>query len=232
MKKTTYLLIFLASFSFCNANWDTINASNKLVAFSKYAKVGKISVFIIGAPWCAPCRVLKEDLHSANLDMKLIDIYDVQVTYVSELNQFKRTQFYDYWGKLESLTTLPRIYIASPTSTIVASFDNAGSDKSVYDRILRIINQLKEGSAGLTYNSVLQPDNGRIEIIEVKKTKNNDEIKKLNLLKNQIDSLRVTLALQLDSIKTFKNLIDSTNAKNDSYRQEFDALHKKYFGMD
>jgi hypothetical protein len=108
-------------------NWRMIDATDSLIAYSKLAKTGKISVFIIGAPWCGPCCALKRDLIAYGKHNDKIDYYYLSTgkTYDS----FKTSDVYFFLRMYDRLKEWPQVIITSPTGSIVKSFCQQDLDK-------------------------------------------------------------------------------------------------------
>ncbi len=139
------IFVFIISF-FCNsvyADWFEINSFNKAIAFSKIAKLGKVSIFVVSTSWCGPCHVLEKALKSQSYDMTLVDIYIIDMAPKGKNNSdLQNTDAYNIWMSIENLESWPTIYVTSQTSNLKAIFNGKGKDKDVISRINRIVNGL------------------------------------------------------------------------------------------
>jgi thiol-disulfide isomerase/thioredoxin len=152
MKNRFHFLVCLVLIILClkpftaRADWFEVNCTGKVLAVSRIAKVGKISVFIISTPWCAPCKMLKDKLmDNSDINMELVDIYYVLMTDNNDYDELKQTESYKVWREVEQLDAWPYVYITAPTTNIVSNFSPT-KEKNTYDRIMKVINALGENT--------------------------------------------------------------------------------------
>ncbi|MEM1320557.1 MAG: hypothetical protein AAGG75_09885 [Bacteroidota bacterium] len=129
----------------CSAEWFEVNAYNKMLAFSKIARIGKVSIFIISTSWCQPCRQLKQDLMNADYDLSGVDIYYVNMSSGASYAELKNTPAYYDWRQVERLSEWPTVYIAAPSSNIVLKTNASQLPKgmTLYNKIIQTIDRLK-----------------------------------------------------------------------------------------
>lgn len=102
----------------------TLPESHKyMYAFSRYAKPGKITLFITSAHWCAPCKRLIDRIENAYRSRE-ISIYDVE-TYIVKVTTsnhdtkkvLNKRSGYKMLKEIDLLTkSFPMTYICSPTT--------------------------------------------------------------------------------------------------------------------
>jgi thiol-disulfide isomerase/thioredoxin len=104
-------------------NWHAIETFDSTIAFSKIARLGKISVFVVSTAWCAPCRVLKRDLLAVNAKYQSqIDFYYINMCAKQPYDALKNTDAYFYARMFDRLKEWPRVVITAPTGSIVKQF--------------------------------------------------------------------------------------------------------------
>jgi hypothetical protein len=184
-------------------------------------------VFIIGAPWCGACKTLKQNLEIAKLDMNVVDIYDVQlIRHGGNYSELKKTAAYNFWGKLEALEPLPKIYITTPTTSIVASFDERGDYPSLYARVVTVISRIQENSKGFALDLLALPQETPMPISNVHTSKIISKNKKK--ISSDIDRVNNLLSLQRDSIAYLTLQNDSLQKRFQNFMEDLDSLHMKY----
>jgi thiol-disulfide isomerase/thioredoxin len=105
-------------------NWFNINTFDSTIAFSKIARLGKISVFIVSTSWCAPCKVLKEQLKKEMKYGTNVDFYDINMCYQRRYDDLQKTDAYFFARMYDRLKEWPRVVITSPTGSIIKSFSS------------------------------------------------------------------------------------------------------------
>ena len=95
------------------------NAGEHMYAFSKYAKAGKITLFITSASWCAPCKVLTQNLEEAfengRIDNEHVEVFILK--FRGNLKQMNTQRGYQMLKEIDLLTKeFPTTYICSPTT--------------------------------------------------------------------------------------------------------------------
>ncbi len=154
MKKINFLFsIFTFISTSCNANWYELNTNGQVISYSRIAKEGKISVFILSTNWCSPCKALKQRLQDTSFDIDKIDLYYVNMSGDMKYEQLKRTNGYQIWRKIEQINSWPTVYIAAQTTNIVSSF-SAEEEPYPYDKILRITKDLIEDGKTFDENTM------------------------------------------------------------------------------
>ncbi len=146
-----FLLVFLTGNSKTNTKdyslsdkIKTLNVGNKDIVFSDIAKRGKVSLFIISAHWCGPCKALKNKLSDA-FKAKLISPKDVDIYYclVSKDNndtpdKMEKKSGYRHLKYIDQLTEVfPTTIILTPTRNCYTIVKGAN-----YDVIMGTINDL------------------------------------------------------------------------------------------
>lgn len=131
-------------------NWYEVNAYGKAVAFSKVAKEGRISVFIVSTTWCKPCIELKNNLFSSLDQYPDVDFYYILMNGSTKHNykDLKETAAYDVWMKTELLKEWPTVYVLAPTTNVVKKFNpttirEEGYTKGMFQRTVDIIEKLR-----------------------------------------------------------------------------------------
>lgn len=112
-----------------------LDISEKSLAFSRVATVGKVSIFIISAHWCRPCRVLKDyletELETGNIDSRYVDIYYCLVTKNNSESEedLAQRQAYRHIRDIDGLVKVyPTTYILAPTTNCFTYVQGAGPD--------------------------------------------------------------------------------------------------------
>jgi thiol-disulfide isomerase/thioredoxin len=105
-------------------NWFNINTFDSTIAFSKIAKLGKVSVFIVSTSWCGPCKTLKEQLKKEVKYGSNVDFYDINMCYQRRYDDLEKTDAYFYARMYDRLKEWPRVVITSPTGSIIKSFSS------------------------------------------------------------------------------------------------------------
>jgi hypothetical protein len=122
--KKYYLLITLSLLFISNSarsDWFQIDAKGSLIPFSKIARPGKVSVFIVGITGCSPCIVLKESLWGdKTMDLTKVDFYYVNLASGISQEELNQTSGYKLWRQIEKLEAYPYVYILSPTTNIIS----------------------------------------------------------------------------------------------------------------
>ncbi len=164
------IALYILNIESSKADFFEIDAYGKVVSISKMARVGKISIFIISAKWCGPCKTLKRKLLNSNLDMETIDIWYINMSGKHNYSDVKKTEAYNSWRLHESLEEWPTVYITSPNTNVVKKFSGSSlikEDKirefhskaprniTIYENILRIIKILKKNSSNFDKNMVI-----------------------------------------------------------------------------
>lgn len=117
-----------------------------MYAYSRYAKPGKITLFVTSAHWCGKCQALLNSIDAA-YENKLINKEDVE-TYVVKLTKDKRDTkqilntrpFYKMLKEVDLLTgAYPTTYICSPTTNCYGIVEG-----NLFDKILQSVNELTE----------------------------------------------------------------------------------------
>jgi thiol-disulfide isomerase/thioredoxin len=159
MNKVFISLLICSIFNSCLAqkttsNWYEIHTNGKIVPIGKIAKPGKISVFIISASWCGPCKGLRKHLEATRFDENLVDFYYVenQEGNLEAHKRYEKSIPYKIWTKIEGLETYPLIYIASQTTNIVSKF--GGDEEKKYEKIVEIVNALLIDGANLSSDMI------------------------------------------------------------------------------
>lgn len=134
------MLLCLALSFTAKAEWFEIDARGKVVAVSKLAKQGKISVFIVSTTWCAPCVGLKKRLKATEFDMSKVDFYYMVVADETIGSTWEQTNFGSSWRDIEGLNGFPMIYITAQTTNIVSKFSAEEDNK--YERVVKVVNSL------------------------------------------------------------------------------------------
>lgn len=136
-----------------HANWYSIELKGALIPFGKIAKVGRVSVFIVSTPSCAPCKVLKANLYGdKSFNMQKIDFYDVNIASGITEKELRNTTEYRLWRQAERLESYPYIYILSPATNVVARGTFNASE------VKHNINSLLEAFQGFDEKSMLAYD--------------------------------------------------------------------------
>jgi thiol-disulfide isomerase/thioredoxin len=104
------------------SNWFHINTFDSTIAFSKIARLGKISVFVVSTAWCAPCKTLKAALKQQNQFTSKVDFYDINMCYQRKYSELEKVDAYAYARIYDRLKEWPRVVITSPTGSIIKSF--------------------------------------------------------------------------------------------------------------
>lgn len=137
----TFFLIFLVFFSaksFSQTVFKEIYTNGKIVPVSQISQIGKISVFIISADWCAPCKGLKKHLENTKF-AKNVDFYYVEIAN-QEMKEFKESEEFKFWSRIEGLESFPLIYITAQSTNIIAKFSTESDN--MYEKIIDITNSL------------------------------------------------------------------------------------------
>lgn len=128
---------------------QTLDISEKSLAFSRIAEVGKVSLFIISAHWCKPCEVLKnqliKELEVGNINPEYVDIYYCLVTKnASEgISDLEQRQAYRHLRDIDGLVEVfPTTYIVAPTTNCFTFIQGAGP--SSLDKIISYSKDLSE----------------------------------------------------------------------------------------
>jgi len=137
LAKIITLILFITSINIIDTNGQntssypdlitTIDATEKSPAFSRIAQPGKISIFIMAAHWCGPCKTLRNSLKAAlesnQIDRNLVDVYYCLVTKSSnerEQSMLSRPA-YRHLQKIDGLINkFPTTYILTPTTNCYA----------------------------------------------------------------------------------------------------------------
>jgi len=144
MKKINFIFSILTFISTsCNANWYELNTNGQVISYSRIAKEGKISVFILSTNWCSPCKALKHRLQDTPFDKDKIDFYYVNMSGDMKYEQLKHSNGYQIWRKIEQINSWPTVYIAAQTTNIVSSF-SAEEEPYPYDKVVKITKDLIE----------------------------------------------------------------------------------------
>lgn len=123
-----------------------LDLSEKSLAFSRFAKPGQISVFILGAPWCHPCHALKNALQEG-YDNGSINTKDVDIYYCNLAKNVEDTpdvldsrEGYRNIKYVDQLTEFfPTTYILTPTTNCYAIVKGYKGNE-----ILKMIQDLQE----------------------------------------------------------------------------------------
>ncbi len=146
----TSIILLGANLSY--ADIDTLDISDRVLAISKIAKPGKVSVFIISTHWCGPCVALKSRLQQ-DFNMKKVDIYYCLLS-KSNQDSFKlmnKRPAYRIWKFIEGVTdSFPFVYIVAPTTNIRGRVK--GND---YNKIQNLINELLDKTVKYDFNKDL-----------------------------------------------------------------------------
>lgn len=104
------------------SNWFNINTFDSTIAFSKIARLGKISVFVVSTAWCAPCKTLKAALKQQTQFASKVDFYDINMCYQRKYSELEKVDAYAYARIYDRLKEWPRVVITSQTGSIIKSF--------------------------------------------------------------------------------------------------------------
>ncbi|MCI5091624.1 hypothetical protein [Phaeodactylibacter sp.] len=171
------------------------DAADYTYGFSKYAKPGKISLFIISAHWCAPCYALKnkleEDLKSGKINPEIVDVYDYTLTKSKRetLEDLRQKPSYRHTSMIDKLTKVfPTTYITTQTTNCYTIVEG-----SKYDDILKHISDLMSVNKYFNINSF----QGRVSSVNVPPSIPNQALLEENTqLKTQIQELESQLDLR------------------------------------
>lgn len=141
MKYILFIILIFSFKSYSQYNHFTeIKTNGKVPAIGKIAKLGKISIFIIGAEWCSPCKGLKKRLEESKINNKKVDLYYIEISSTKDYKLFEKSNEFQFWTKVEGLETLPLIFITSQSSNILAKFSTEEQD--IYKRIIETVESL------------------------------------------------------------------------------------------
>ncbi|MEL6699662.1 MAG: LysM peptidoglycan-binding domain-containing protein [Bacteroidota bacterium] len=127
-----------------------INSTRKSLAFSKVARVGKVSLFILSTHWCKPCYYLKDDLKAlireGKIDQNYVDIYYCMLTEntsqsLESLNMKGAYRNYKYVDLLTE--SFPTTYILTPTTNCYAIVKGHRTEE-IYKHIGNLVRASKE----------------------------------------------------------------------------------------
>lgn len=154
------LLFFLTNTLDTKADWFKLDINGELIPFSKIAKEGKISVFIVCIPRCPPCEVLKDNLYSdKTIDLNKVDFYDINLTTKITEEQRKAQKTFAIWQEAEKLKGFPYIYILSPVLNITSRGNfNASKTKENIDNLMKLFEDF-ESDKMLANESEIVPYN-------------------------------------------------------------------------
>lgn len=146
MNKRIIIFIIALFFAFAaDADWYSINSYNRVPAFSKIAKLGKVSIFVVSTSWCTPCEFLKDAIKDQDFDMLKVDIYIVNMAPEGyNYSNLKNTEAYYMWRGIENLDRWPTVYITSQTTNLKAIINDKGEEKDLITRINKVTNSLLE----------------------------------------------------------------------------------------
>lgn len=136
-------------------NCFEIGSYNKVTAFSKLAKPGKISIFIVGTHWCKPCKILKRELWNVSSAYPDVDFYYIDMSEGNSYQELTKTPAYYVWRTVERLKEWPLICVYSPTTNLVKKFsptqlETEGFQGTSYDKVLNIIARLRDYTKGFS----------------------------------------------------------------------------------
>lgn len=164
----------------------------KSFVFSKIAKPGKVSVFILSTSWCAPCLLLKNSFEDAfknhSFYSKDLDVYYCNLSNkkYSDFNKLSKNKGYINFKEIDQLTSVfPTSYILSPTTNCYTIISG-----NYPDSIFSIINDLTKRKEKFF----------SIKHLEVEKVQKNN-VKQRN---ENIDSLKNEIRVLKDSIQILK----------------------------
>lgn len=114
-------------------NWYNIETFGSSIAFSKIARLGKVSVFIVSVPWCGPCKTLKKQLAQQNPHPEQVDYFYVNMSAEHPFKDLKEEDAYYFTRYYDRLKEWPRVIITSPSGSILKSF----SQEDLYEECLK-----------------------------------------------------------------------------------------------
>lgn len=116
--------------------WQEINTFDKTISYSKIAKTGRISVFILSVWWCGPCKELRDSLSKSSHLSEFIDLYYIDMCAEHEYKELKETDSYFFYRAYDRLKEWPRVIITSQTGSIVKSFSHSDLKRECQERTL------------------------------------------------------------------------------------------------
>jgi len=160
-----------------NDNFYEIKLFNKVLAYSKIAKEGRTSVFMISTPWCGPCRALKNQVNGVNENYPNTDFYYVNMAYGHRFDDLKRSESWEVWQAMERVNQWPAIVIISPTNNIIkryteTSLEEEGYKGSTFDRMVEILGILQDYSKFYNDNLLVTSLNDNSIVVEKVENKN------------------------------------------------------------
>jgi thiol-disulfide isomerase/thioredoxin len=218
-----------------NTGYTEIPAFGKVINFSEASRPGKISIFILTAWWCGPCKKLLRNLDNANLDPQIIDLYKVNMSFDGvkerEYEDVKATDAFKIWKGIEGFGEWPTCYIVGPTRNIIKWFSPSTLKRqdsaAMFDEIMRITSVLT-GNLNVQFSDVVRgmeiagkvtPSNQGVRIVNAANSREKDSLllAQKSVLRHQqetIDSLLVKVGeLQNDIAGMKKNTGNTKTVK-------------------
>ncbi len=163
----------------------------KELSFSKIAKEGKITVFVIGASSCFPClglkRAIQNDFTTKDLDSNLVEVYDIICDYDSippkDIHYNISNNYIRSWIDPKYLAIFPVIIIVSPNQSVYDIIKNDSVQESdsinIENRkLIREVNYIKNIFLSLKSDSIAQSLEKKSKTYSTK----NDSIEKMSAL--------------------------------------------------
>jgi hypothetical protein len=188
--KVGLLLTFLTICTKSYGHWYELNVDGLLIPFSKIAKEGKVSVFILGTPSCGPCHRLKTDLKAeGDFDMNKVDFYYVNMAHSIKEIELEYMPSAKIWKGTTGMNAFPQTFILDPVTNIVTR------GNFTFDVIKNNVQQLVKLFAGIKLDEVT--------------IRENSKPKKLSLVLNNEPLSQNSNLNQLVSSKTIKNQVEN-----------------------
>ncbi len=160
MKKYFLFLFIFTINSFCHADVIHLDGTACYYPPAKLAKVGKVSVFVYGASWCAPCHLLENRFTEERLfPDSMVDYFFIEIA-----NQkSKRNPSLQNFIVSDSINILPHILIYSPKVQLVGVMKKYNDE--VFSAIVSTVQNAIDASRNIDFalvkTEVSEPENER-----------------------------------------------------------------------
>lgn len=150
--------------------WKEMDAFKKTISFSKIAKTGKVSVFVLSTPWCGPCKELKEQIAKHPELSEKVDFYYINMAPTSShYKEMEDSPAYKFICHIDRLKEWPRVIITSQTGSIVKSFSATDLKRECQERSLNNLVFNQEGHGKKTVEELkemVREECGKVSVYE------------------------------------------------------------------
>jgi hypothetical protein len=204
------------------------NTADKCYSFSRVAKPGKVSLFILGTHSCAPCEVLKMQLNEAMekgiINPSEVDIYSYMLSKsaADKTEDLNSRLGYRMLKNIDKLTKIwPTTYITSPTTNCYAIVEG-----NKYEEIMENIKDLLEAkrkyfdAAGLYLGKSIAKDTVYIRKDPLTGANQKSGAKTVTLNDKKLVSLQEQIDSKSDSIELLQKKISFLKAREQTLKEQ------------